>query len=235
MLDFQLWYCDWDLPTYKEEPTFDQSLSRKSIKAVSVNEKVEKTMKSFARESETLPTLSECRRSLKESLKITTKQSNSRKEEKSMFYYDYKTIGEALEQEFRCRFMPYKGYGGSINWSNKDQDTKEGTDFFCEHIRFDLSVDFNISQEMFDPNHKDNMWYGKGNVAVKVVSTGSFDIYIGLRCGNKHSDFKEPVVVLGGWCDWAHVKAFAQAIVNHWKSIVDAAFDLWCAYDDANQ
>ncbi len=126
--------------------------------------------------------------------------------------------GKKLEKLFFERFMPNKSFG--YRQANEAEDLEEGTDFFCDGLRFDLTEDFD----------------GKDHINEKfqeeiILPYGI--IKLGLRTGNNTCCFVEPVVVLGiiVYSYDTAIKA-VDCLSQCWEQISDKAFDLICNFED---
>lgn len=130
--------------------------------------------------------------------------------------------GKKLEEIFFEYFMPEGYYGSGLRKATEKEDIEEGTDFFYNGIRFDITEDF---------SGKDNMAEG---FQAEVDLPWAW-IQLGIRTGNRKQQFEEPVVVIGVFAySYESAKKVVFQLSEHWSEIFEKAFDLWCEYDDKN-
>lgn len=127
--------------------------------------------------------------------------------------------GKKLEEIFFNYFSPDKFYG--FRKATTREDLEEGTDFFCDGLRFDLTEDF---------NGKDHLMGIEFQIELDLPWAL---IKLGIRTGNNHGEFAEPVVVIGIMAySYDSAKSAVHQLSLHWSDISSQAFDLWCNYND---
>ena len=128
--------------------------------------------------------------------------------------------GKKLEEMFFEYFMPDKYFG--FRKASEKEDIEEGTDFFCDGLRFDLTEDFRGKDHMV----QDKQFQIELNLPWAMVS-------LGIRTGNNKSFFKEAVVVIGVMAySYDSAKTIVNELSRNWEQVSEKAFDLWCNYND---
>jgi len=126
--------------------------------------------------------------------------------------------GKKLEEIFFEYFMPDKFYG--FRKATEKEDLEEGTDFFCDGLRFDLTEDFG------GKDHMVNQFQIELDLPWALVK-------LGIRTGNNKCCFEEAVVVIGIMAyNYDSAKTAVNQLSHHWEEVSEKAFDLWCDYND---
>lgn len=108
--------------------------------------------------------------------------------------------GKKFEEIFFDNFMPDQFFGRGFRKATTKEDREEGTDFFCDGMRFDLTEDFSFK------------W--KSHVVCRQEMILPWTIIsLGIRMGNSNHEFEEPVIMIG-------------VIAYSYSSAVTAAIDI---------
>lgn len=124
--------------------------------------------------------------------------------------------------DYEAEFMTgLKDSGVDVKRSTHKEDLFAGTDLFIEGIPVDVTSAFST---------KDNM-----AITRYIKRLG---MYMGIRTGNSHVKFKEPVVVVGNsydpnYCNAWIIPNLAEEVRKNAQYIADEVSDTYWAYEDS--
>lgn len=128
---------------------------------------------------------------------------------------------------YECRKI-YKN-GNLLAAINETMDLEEGTDFFWNRIRTDVTANF---------SGKDHMIRLPGAYSVSIPYIGEVEVEYGIRTGNSYRMFKMPVLVVGFDMAGQQLSRFHDAVIsairNNWGKIMDLGESLFWNFDDTH-
>ena len=141
-----------------------------------------------------------------------------------MYGYDMDYIlTDALGKEYEVEVIGGLKDGldnANVAKATEEQDLYEGTDCIVDGIRVDTTYAFSTKDHMHLVRYYEGL-----------------DMYMGIRTGNCHCKFDEPVVVVGNNYTDEYVRGYIlpnlySKTKNMAENIFDAIFDLFCEYED---
>ena len=141
-----------------------------------------------------------------------------------MFTFEFKkSLGKELEDNLLDYIKRREGYKKSFREASEREDLFEGTDFFLDDIRFDVT---------FNPEKDHVNWSGE----VIDLNFAGLKVQTGVRTANKTCAFEEPVCVIAicGVADNALLRQYMENVIDsighHLDDIIGSALDCYFAY-----